>query len=461
MVDKALILAAGLLFITPLVCAGDIVPEWFLNDPDTQNHYFRGSSAWYVSDDYRSSDRSKKDALKNALSDVSGFFGVSVKSKLAIEKRANNTTFYTNFTKNTEIKTNQLILNFKPYKIYKEMSKDEAHFQTHILIRLTPSTVAEIKGAMEEDKKEFKKIIAQITTLINEQNLFQAKTLFQLAQGKRAAYIDDSLAQIKERLLELEFSMLHPIITLNKRRFTPDEEIGIEAALNQPGYLYLLYDTGSNTEMIFPNEYRRKSQVGKKDLIVFPSDEMNIIAYEESLGKQAKIIAVASKKYLKLKSMADSTSYGSYIFTDKLRYQKILKQCSQEGDCVIKEMPINISRIGSKSKANITIKAETYLKDKIYKALTQAGILSASSDYALSYNISTNRRYSKITLSTIEVNHIVAILKNKGRVIEKVVEECDPLDLNHVVVELYNELSSHIPSFYTQLQENNILLRKK
>lgn len=151
-----------------------------------------------------------------------------------------------------------MIFNIKPSKIFKEFDEDEKQFRFYVLLKLDKTTEKNIKQEMEQDKKEFIKLKEKVILAIEQKDYFKAENYIELAKGKRAAYMDDTLEKLEKRLEKLKKGMLLASINIDKTIFMPKEQINVEVSINQDGYLYIFYDTGDDIEMLFQTNTKEK-----------------------------------------------------------------------------------------------------------------------------------------------------------------------------------------------------------
>ncbi len=415
------------------------MPNWIIQDPDENGKYFRGSSTWYVTDDALTEKISQKGALHSAYNKVSNYFGLNIKSKFVIDKISDKNGVSSTMKKKIKIKSNQLISDMKPIKEYIEYSKDRANFKLHILLRLDKQTELKIKKEMQKDKDEFLSLKKRLIEAIDKRDFFKANNLLALAKGKRYAYIDDSLNQIEKRLKELQKSELKAILLLDKTKYLPNETISVDVSLSNEGYLYLFYDTGDNIEMLFPNKYQRDNYLRNKELICYPNDDINqLIAYEESIGLDTSIYAIASKDNLSLQRYKDDMIDGVYIFKKDNEIKDKISRCLEQNICSKTKIDFTISNQGSFEVVELVFHTTANLANNIRQYLKSKGIISRRGDKKIVFDIDKMERHSSMLGIYIVTYTIKArYFRNNQQVSVKTVE-IDEDRLYETVFELIN-----------------------
>jgi len=396
-------------------------PLWIHNVyPKDNAKYFLGESPRYLTADALVEQKAIKDALNQAYVELSSYFGVNIKSDLKIENTViNNYYVDKNMNQTIETKTNQLIFDVKPYKIYKKVQGD--YFRIYVLLRLDKATEVKIKKQIEKEKKEFKKLEDEIITAINNQNFFKAKNLLALLKKKRVAYMyEDEIKAIENRLNYLLENQLTPSIVLNNNEYLPDETINLEVSLNKKGYLYILYDTGSEIDMIFPNEYSINNYTAGP--ITFPNDDIEIVAYKNS---KPSIIVIASKERLLLRQYRDDSD-GVYIFNSFNKIKKIIDKCQKEGKCVVVKKTFKVVNF-KKSKYHLVINANPDLKKDIFSYLKQKGIKNSPTAKKIYITIKETKKYSKFLDDYITIFHLT-IINNNEKISKTISSEDELLD---------------------------------
>ena len=417
--------------------AQDELPSWVTVDPDKKGVYFRGISTWYVSDDARTRGLSRKDALRDAYSSVSEYFGlnISYRAKQIVSET------HKSFKSTTKTKTNQLIFDLKPIKNFIEYSEDRENYREYVLILLNKKVENKIKKEMRKDKEEFKALKAQVLELIKEKNYFEAKNTLELAKGKRSAFMDDTVDTLEKRLQILIDGRLVSKLTVSKKIYKPDEEIELEASINQDGYLYLFYVTGTDVEMLYPNKYRRSPYLKKERMIQFPNEDIeSLLAYEEDLNQKVQFYAVASKKNLSLKQYAKESVDGIYIYNKNGKYIEIIKNCIHDGLCMKTTVNFRISNTVSANMASVTFIANSNIKQSLIKYFRKKGIRTKVSHKQIIFKIKKESRYSRSLEQRIVSYNIHASLHRGSKRIKVINESCDENALADSLYEMYQEL---------------------
>ncbi|MDA7817988.1 DUF4384 domain-containing protein [Sulfurimonas sp.] len=428
------------MLFTLLLCADNEMPQWIIKDPDTKGKYFRGTSSWYVTNDARMEKLAKEDAMHNAYSFVSEYFGVNIASSFEMNEKVVNNQKTLNTTTNVKAKTNQLMLDMKPLKEFIESDESEENFRLHVLILLDRVGENRIRREMLKDKQEFQALKNKALKAIENKEYFKAKNFLELAKGKRNAFVDDTIKKIETRLQKLINGLILSNLTINKSIYMPDEYIQLEASLNQDGYMYIFYETSSDVEMIFPNESNRVAFVKKEKLLSFGNeDEDRIVAYEEDLNKPVKFYIIASKKNLALKGLSDETSEGIYIFGKTGKYQDVIERCLGEGDCTKKVVPFKISNVVNAKAIKLVINSDK--RSNITKYFKSKGVVSKESSTKLVFDIKKYTSYSQQLETTIETYKIKAKLYKNGSRIKILHDESSPSELNEYLFDMYRELN--------------------
>lgn len=426
-----------------LAAADQKLPLWIDKDPDNQGKYFRGISTWYGTDDYRMKDRAYKDALNNGYISLGSYFGMNIKSELVINKKIDDSRSSKKIKQNITAKSNQMIFNIKPVETFRELDEDKKHFRLYILLKLDDKTDVKIKKEMRKDEKEFELLKEKVIGAIEKKDYFKAENFLELAKGKRAAYMDDTLDKLKKRLEKLKKGMLLASINIDKTTYMPKEQINIEVSINQDGYLYIFYDTGDDIEMLFPNKYQRKAKLKANDMVIFPNEDIYLEAYEESLNKDTKLFAVASKKHLNIKKHSIDKIDGIYIFEKEGKQNDNINRCINQGECTKNIVNFKVSKQNGKN-ISIIYKCDSEIKNKIQKAFASKGIISQKSDQKLSLDVKRQSKYSSILESNVETYKITAKFYSNGKLKKERTLECDGDMLKSEVVNLYSEFAQNI-----------------
>jgi len=425
------------IFLTSFLLAVES-PMWLENDPDKNALYFRGASTWYVTADAITREKSQKDALHSAFAKISDYFGLNIKSTLEVKEEVHNGNLSQHTKSSIETKTNQVIFGLKPSKTYIEYNEDENNFRVHLLVVLDKQHEAQIRAKMKQDEKEYLALKKELIRQIELKNFFKAENILERAKGKRAAYVDDTLVKIEERLIKLKDGLLVANITLNKKKFLPNEEIEFEVSLNNKGYLYIFYDTGSDIEMLFPNKYMRKNYLNKEQLISFPNDDIEqVLAYEESMGLKTKIFAIASKKNLLLQRYKADEVDGVYIFQKSGKYRDIIKNCVDQASCLKAQVAFEISTKTDYKKVKIVVDTSRALQRSVYAYLQAKGIKSHNSVYSVVFQLKKQKSYSKLIGRTVIKFDVVATLFKGTKKLNRDSVQCDESDLNQVIKDIY------------------------
>lgn len=428
-----------IMIITINVFANDTLPSWIKKDPDNSAKYFRGISTWYGVDDYRMKELSQKDSLNSAYMSLGNYFGLNIKSKIEINKKRDSYGTSTKIKKDIKTKSNQLLFDIKPFKTYKEFSSDKQYFKVHILLKMDSLIESKIKLKMDKDKEEFAKLKQKVLNAIENKDFYKAENFLELAKGKRAAFIDDTVETLEKRLKKLKDGLLVATVEINKKRYMPKENINLDVSVNKDGYLYLFYDTGDDLEMLFPNKFQRKPKLKANSLIQFPNEDVTLEAYEESLNKNTKIYAIASKKNLSIKKYFVDQIDGIYIFEKDGKQNKKIKRCIDQGECtksIVKFKVTNQSDI----KVKFEFRCNSNIKQDIKNIFRAKGIKSQKSDIRIVLDIKKKRKYSSLIESYIESYTIKAKLYNKNKLKKEKSLECDLGALEDEIVYLYSEL---------------------
>lgn len=318
-----------LILLTITLCTGE---EGFTKkDSKSKQRLFRGVSDWYAVADTTKEPEAGKIATLNAYSLISNHFGIDIKSHVD-----------TNYSQNTTQK-NQLVLNLKAFKTYKEFDENKKSFRVHVIIFLDEKNEQTILSKIKETQ-EYNELKQNILAAIDKKKYSQAEKLLILAKEKQNATVDESIEVIEERLNTLLNAMLRAQITLNKKTYIPNESIEVEVSLNQDGYLYMFYETGLDVAMIFPNETQRVPRLHKNESLFFPNDDVeSLIAYKDDLGHDVQLYAIASKAILPIKSLSEERVDGVYIYEKTGSYKNLLDTCIDEGVCTKSAVSFKVS----------------------------------------------------------------------------------------------------------------------
>ncbi len=412
-------------------------PLWIKTDPDSSSIYFRGVSAWYVTDDALTTKVSKKDARNSAYSEVSEYFGLNITSSFEMRTVSDGANASTVSKSNIKTKTNQLIFDMKPVKSYEEYSEDEENFRLHILLKLDKPTELKIKREMKRDEKEFKNLKAQILNYIELKDFFKAQNLLEIAKGKRSAYKDDTISTLEQRVQKLKDATLVATLDINKKHYRPNEEILVEVSLNSQGYLYLFYDTGSDVEMLYPNKYQRNNYIDKHEMLSFPNDDITqLIAYEESKQLNTNIYAIASKENLTLQRYRYDMIDGISIFKKDGEYQDMINRCIKQANCTKTKLDFTISNKTQHQKIKLAFNTASSLEKKIVKFLRSKGVISENSDKKIIFDILKRTRYSQLLAMNIEKYQIKVHYFNRNQLLKSKTIECAKSELLSKILEL-------------------------
>ncbi len=400
-----------LLLFTLTLYANSEPPKWIVEDPDNSGKYFRGISDWYISDDINIVTTAKVDALESAHSKAFNHF---------------------------EIDTNQLISSLKPIKSYIETSEEKSRL--HVLIYIDEYTQRSIDAEVMA-KKEFDTLKEQILLSIENKKYFKAKDALKLIKKRHTAYIDEDIKDIEKRLTQIIKDLLLANIILNKKTYLPDESIELEVSLNKNGYLYLFYETGSDVQMIFPNESQSSAYLKKGELLSFPNDNIKrITAYEEDLGNSVKFYSVASKKDLYIKSLSLEREDGIYIYEKTGKYIKLIQSCIDDGECIKSVVNFKISNNTSLEGVELEFLSDDVDKESIIKYFKSKGVVSEKSSKKIDFNIKKISKYSRKPNISVDTFKITLYLYKKGTLVDTLEDECSQEELNEYLFEMYNEL---------------------
>jgi len=415
-------------------------PTWIEKDPDTNAKYFRGISTWYSMDDYRMKELANKDAINSAFMSLGNYFGMNIKSELSIQKRTTSFSSSTKIDKKIKTKSNQLLFDIKPYKTYKELSKNEQHFKIYMLLKLDSMTEAKIKAKLKQDENEFLELKQKILTSINNKDFYKAQNFLELAKGKRTAYMDDTIITLEKRLKELKDGLLTATISLNKIQYMPEEDIELEVSINQKGYLYIFYDTGDDIEMLFPNKFNRKAKLKSNDMVSFPTDDISLQTYEESLDKDTKIFAIASKINLNIFRDSIDKVDGIYIYEKDGKQNKKIDRCINQGECTKSEVNFKVSN-QSDTKIKIKYQCSNNMAKEIKNIFLTKGIKSQDSDKKIVLNIKKQSKYSSLMESHIDTYKIKIKLYINNNLKKEENIEIDKNDLEEEIINLYYNMT--------------------
>ena len=430
-----------ILLIGLYLCAQEnIEPKWILHDPDNKGIYFRGYSSWYVTENARMEALAQKDAVSNAYASVSDYFGIKIDSSLQIEKTLTNTRTNVKIHSKVKTQTSQLIFNLKPLKKYVQFNQDKSNFRVHILILLDKATEQSIKSVMKKDEDEFKALMGKVQLHIEQKKYLQAQNILELAKGKRAALFDDSVNRQEKRLKELMKGILNARLQINKKMYLPDEEIHLEASLNQKGYMYIFCETSSDIEMIFPNIYQRNAYIKKEELISFPSEDISLIAYEEDLEKSVRFFVIASKKNLGLKPLAQEEIDGIYLYNKEGEFLNLIDKCIEEGGCSKGVTAFNISNKLDVNAIEIQYLMQEDIATTMQKYFRENGVKIGKSTKKIVYSIGKETRYSKALDTVLVVYTIEAKLYEKDILLKTVSEESSYSGISETSYEMYQRL---------------------
>ena len=387
-------------------------PAWIKNNfPKDGASYFVGVSTYYLTDDALVEEKAKEDALNDAYKQISAYFWVKVNSELNIIKKSNNNNAYTKIQEKIKTKTFHILFNLKPYKTYKKYTEDGKYFQMYVLIRLDKKTEQKIKAKQKKEIKEFKNLENKIIQKINNAQFFEARNLLTIAKHKSIAYMyEDELKAIEQRLNDILNNSIKATIILNKKVYLPNESINAQIIPNKKCFLYVLYDTGNDIEMVFPNEYVFNNYV--KEPIIFPNDDIDIQAYEDSISKKPSIIAIASKKRLILKRDKDDVIDGIYIFNNWNKIKPIIDKCKKEAQCFITKQTFEVKSF-IKPKYQLILKTNPSLKKQILNFLSSKGIKNNQSKNKIYVTITQNKKYSKFLDDYIDIFNIKIVKNNQ------------------------------------------------
>ncbi len=373
-------------------------PKWLTWTQDKDAKYFLGVSTWYIVDDALVESASHQDALNNGYAQVSSYFGLNIKSELDVQSHSSQGKVSRDIKEKIHTKTNQLIFDLKPYKTYKKLSENGKYFQLYVLLRLDHATELKIKEQMKKDQQEFKLLKQKILKAIDEKDLYKARTLLELAKGKRAAFIDDTLLQIEKRLQSLEKGSLQADISIEKTVFAPNEDISFEVNLNKDGYLYVFYDNTSEVEMLFPNKYQRRNFLKNKEPVYFPNDDVEVHA--DADAKELRLYVIASKNRLSFQKYKEDVFNGMLIFSSLDVVKNVALECLSQAHCTQKNIVLKVQS-NRKNDKKIIIKSSEKIKQKVKKYLKSQGIVSKKSNKVVSLAIQEHRAYSSLLQSYI------------------------------------------------------------
>jgi hypothetical protein len=369
-------------------------PLWIDNIPQSNDGiYFVGSSKLYQNNDTFLEEKAKKDALNDAYTQIANYFGVKIESTLKIDTTATTSQAYKKIESTTITKTNQLIFDLAPTKIYKDI-QDE-YYRIYVLIKLDKITEQKIKKLLQDDKNRYEKALKEIENLIEEKRFYEAKNKISLAKGFRSSSFDDRLLNLEKRLKNILNNMLKATLVLDKTMFFPDEDINIQVYLNTTGYLYIFNYTGDGYELLFPNKIARNPKLKAKEVVILPNEDISVVAYEDLAGKKGAIIAIASKEFLPITQFAKEEIDNVYIFDDYILDNKLFSVCFRENKCrkTTKEYKVVFA---TPKKYKLQFFTSSKLQKEIKSFLKENGIRSFNSDKVLQFYIKTKKEYSSL-----------------------------------------------------------------
>jgi len=381
-------------------------PLWIENIPQSDNSiYFVGSSKLYQNNDTFLEEKAKKDALNDAYTQIANYFGVKIESTLKINTIATNSQAYKKIESTTITKTNQLIFDLTPIKIYKDIQDD--YYRIYVLIKLDKNTEKKIKKLLQDDKDRYEKTLKEIENLIKEKRFYEAKNKISLAKGFRSASFDDRLSNLEKRLKYILNNILKATLILDKTIFFPDEDINIQAYLNTTGYLYIFNYTGDGYELLFPNKIDRNPKLKAKEVEILPNEDISVVAYEDLVGKKGAIIAIASKEFLPITQFAKEEIDNVYIFDKNILNNKLFTICFRENRCIktTKEYKVVFA---TPKKYKLQFFTSSKLQKDIQSFLKENGIRSFNSDKLLQFQIKTKKEYSSL-LDEYVVTYIMKV----------------------------------------------------
>ncbi|MDA7816558.1 DUF4384 domain-containing protein [Sulfurimonas sp.] len=230
-------------------------------------------------------------------------------------------------------------------------------------------------------------------------------------------------------------------LTTNLQKYPPNASIELEASLNKDGYIYIFYVTGSDIQMIFPNEFQRESFITRDELVYFPNENIKkITAYEEDIDEDVGFFAIASEKNLPLKSLCEERSDGIYIYENGGSFETLIQKCINKKKCSKKIITFDISTDISSKNIKFTFNSKDVNPQNFINFFNKNGIKSKNSTIKIDFNIKKIIKYSQESKTTIELFQISSYLYKDGLLIETLEDECTKEDINAYLLEMYNEL---------------------
>lgn len=355
-------------------------PDWFSSKPEWiskhNNYSFVGISA-----PKETKQLAIKDAVSNALEQVSNRLGVVVNSEFSSQKSLKSDYISKNIKVSTNLKSFAKIEDYEVKKSYCDPNDEK--FTCYVLISFTKDKFLKLKKETQQRINRLNKLISEFETAINNLNYDKAKSIYE-----QIILIPESNYNFRFKRLVKQFnSMINLKISDIKDEVLPLEEIKFSLFANQDGFLYVIYNNGIIPKLIFPQNHQN-NKIKKNQAFILPSPYKRF-----NSSQNQKLIIIFSKE--KLDIPIDS-SYT--IEKSKNLWKMKLKTAIQNQKAILKVYNFKVKKFTKslciKSSDDIISKV---LKNKTGKVFKNFGmkINCNKYDYLIKIKVKKHKFYAE------------------------------------------------------------------
>ena len=336
--------------------------------------YFKGVSQTYFISDVKSEQRAQDEACSDAMRDIAKYFGVTVKVETNINISSTNGSKDIKFSEKTAETAGLKLFGLKPEKTKIE-NIGSSHLRAYCLVVLRPTAKTHIEKEIKRNRVIYDQEIENLQKALIAKEIDIAKIHADTLQALPLLSKDERLPVLLDQLKAARRGVLSVSIKLNKENYNVGDELKLFISLNQAANLYVLMDTGSDWQVIYPNMSHRIPQL-KAGVVEFPSDRMINdgvvpVVYKEMSDKNVNIHLVATKNNLLLNRYSEPSGMFDYLAYGG-DWEKEIKNCVVSKKCVEQYLPVKISN--PLEKISLTLEGDTKWTEPLRRALKHRGI---------------------------------------------------------------------------------------
>lgn len=336
--------------------------------------YFKGISQTYFVSDVKSEQRAQDEACSDAMRDIAKYFGVNIKVESNISIGSINGSKDIRFSEKTEEIAGLKLFGLKPEKTAIEKI-GTSHLRGYCLIVLRPSAKKHIDVEIKKNQLLYDQEINNLQKALIEKDLEVAKIYADTLQALPLVSTDDRLPVLLKQLKIARKGILTAAIKLDKRHYNVGDELKFFVSLNKKANLYVLMDTGSDWQIIYPNISHRLALV-KDGVIEFPSERMIKdgvipVVYKEMFNKKVNVHLVATESNLFLSRHSEALGAFEYLPYGG-NWEKEIQNCVVSKKCVEQFLPVKISN--PLDNIALTLKGDPKWTRPLRRALKRYGV---------------------------------------------------------------------------------------